>query len=189
MYTVFSESSFEDARTKMNPKLRCPESELPLLVTRYQYPLQDNPVLAVRKAIAERGFMKKDELRIIAQWKAPRSAGHIEKNPEAYVREITGFSFSATTERARIEVLTNLDGVRWPTASVILHFFHKEPYPILDFRALWSVSLDVPAQYSFEFWWPYVDFCRKLSRRVNMDMRTLDQALWQYSKENQWDAK
>jgi len=92
----------------MNPKLRCPERELPLLVTRYQYLLQDNPILALRKSILERGFMKKDELRIIAQWKATRSAGHIEKNSEEYFREITAFSFNATTERARIEVLTNL---------------------------------------------------------------------------------
>ncbi|MGA7492166.1 MAG: hypothetical protein WB930_11440 [Syntrophobacteraceae bacterium] len=132
--------------------------------------------------------MNKDELRLIARWKAPRAAGHMEKNSEEYVREITAFSFSAKTERARIEVLTNLDGVRWPTASVILHFFHKEPYPIIDFRALWSVSLAVPAQYSFDFWWPYVNFCRNLSKRVNMDMRILDRALWQYSVENQNDA-
>jgi hypothetical protein len=145
-------------------------------------------VLDLREAIASRGFMTKDELRIIAQWKAPRSAGHIEDNPEEYVKEITAFALSATTERARIEVLTNLDGVRWPTASVILHFFHKERYPIMDFRALWSVCLAVPAQYSFDFWWPYVQFCRDLSKRINMDMRTLDRALWQYSKEKQKDA-
>ena len=29
-------------------------------------------------------------------------------------------------ERLRIEILTLLDGVGWPTASVILHFYHKE---------------------------------------------------------------
>ena len=172
----------------MNPKLRCPESQLPFFAARYQYPLQETVVLDLREVIARRGFMTKDELRIIAQWKAPRSAGHMEDNPEEYVKEITTFAFSATTERARIEVLTNLDGVRWPTASVILHFFHREPYPIMDFRALWSVSLAVPAQYSFDFWWPYVQFCRDLSKRINMDMRTLDRALWQYSKEKQKDA-
>jgi hypothetical protein len=172
----------------MNPKLRCPERQLPLFASRYQYPLDDNEVLNLRPIIAGRGFMNKDELRLIARWKAPRSAGHMEKNSEEYVREITAFSFSAKTERARIEVLTNLDGVRWPTASVILHFFHTKPYPIIDFRALWSVSLAVPAQYSFDFWWPYVNFCRNLSKRVNMDMRILDRALWQYSIENQNDA-
>ena len=169
----------------MNPKLRCKESEIKALASRYQYPLKETMVLNLRPSIAARGHMKKNELRIIAQWKAPRSAGHVENNSEEYVKEITGFAFQATTERARIELLTNLDGVRWPTSSVILHFFHEEPYPIIDFRTLWSVSLPVPAQYTFAFWWPYVQFCRDLSRRTGIDMRTLDRGLWQYSKENQ----
>ncbi len=42
----------------------------------------------------------------------PRSAGRMEDNPEEYVKEITAFALSAKTERARIEVLANLDGVR-----------------------------------------------------------------------------
>jgi hypothetical protein len=172
----------------MNPRLRFPESELSYFASRYQYSVKETKVLGLRKTIAERGWMTKDELRIVAQWKAPRSAGHVEDNPEEYVKEITAFALAAATERSRIEVLTSLDGVQWPTASVILHFFHKEPYPIMDFRALWSVSLDVPIQYSFDFWWPYVEFCRRLSEDTGLNMRTLDKALWQYSKENQKDA-
>lgn len=87
--------------------------------------------------------------------------------------------------RARIEALNLLDGVAWPTASVILHLFHSDPYPILDYRALWSLSLEQPTQYNFPFWWGYVEFCRGIAESANVDMRTLDKALWQYSKENQ----
>jgi hypothetical protein len=169
----------------MGPKLRFPEKQLPLFASGYKILPEESKVIGLSPTIMKRGFMEKDELRMIAHWKAPRSAGRMENNEEDYVREITKLSFSATTERARIEILTSLDGVQWPTASVILHFFHKDEYPILDFRALWSVSLAVPTQYSFDFWWPYVEYCRYLSKRVNIDMRTLDRALWQYSKENQ----
>ena len=109
----------------------------------------------------------------------------MKKNTEEYVREITSFALRAETERARIEVLTKLDGVSWPTASVILDFFHDEPYPILDYRALWSVTLERPTQYTFDFWWPYVQYCRMLAEKNKVDMRTLDRALWQYSKEDQ----
>ncbi len=172
----------------MNPKLRCAESELSFFAARYQYPLQDTKILNLRPSIAKRGWLIKDELRAIAKWKAPRSAGHMEDNTEEYVKEITAFALGASTERARIEVLTNLDGVQWPTASVILHFFHSEPYPILDFRALWAISLATPVQYSFNFWWSYVQFCSDLSKRTSLDMRTLDRALWQYSKEKQKNA-
>ncbi|RJR21402.1 MAG: hypothetical protein C4582_07910 [Desulfobacteraceae bacterium] len=142
----------------MKPVLRFPKSELRFFTDRYQYPVQETTVLGLRETVAKRGWLTKDDLRTVAQWKAPRSAGHIEGNSEEYVKEITAFALRAATERARIEILTNLDGVRWPTASVILHFFHKEPYPIMDFRALWSVSLEVPAQYSFAYWWSYVEF-------------------------------
>ena len=93
----------------------------------------------VRKA----GSLNLDKLRAVAQWKAPRSAGRVESNDEGYVTAITGFALQTKCERARIEVLTRLDGVGWPTASVILHFFHCDRYPILDFRALWSVGEEV----------------------------------------------
>ena len=169
----------------MNPTLRCPEPQLLYFASRYQYSGQETTVLALRETISKRSWMTKEELRIIAQWKAPRSAGHVEHNSVEYVKEITALSLKATSERTRIEVLTSLDGVGWPTASVVLHFFHKEPYPIMDYRALWSVSLTVPNQYSFDFWWVYVRFTRNLAQRINMDMRTLDRALWQYSKEMQ----
>jgi hypothetical protein len=172
----------------MCPELRFSKTELTHLAARYQYPAQVTEVLNIREIVKSRGYLTKADLKTVAQWKAPRSARHIEENSEEYVKEITTFALAAKNERSRAEVLTNLDGVRWPMASVILHFFHKENYPILDFRALWSLSLELPAQYSFGFWWTYVEFCRSLSKETGVDMRTLDKALWQYSKENQENA-
>jgi len=75
--------------------------------------------------------------------------------------------------------------VQWPTASVILHFSHLDPYPIIDFRALWTVSMEVPGQYNFDIWWQYVGLCRDLATKSSLNMRMLALALWQYSKENQ----
>ena len=118
-------------------------------------------------------------------WKAPRSSGHVRKNTDDYISEISQFAFNTKSERAKIQTLTNLDGVNWPTASVILHLFDKGEYPILDFRASFSISTDVPSPYKFDFWWEYVEFCRKLAGTNEVSMRTLDRALWQYSKENQ----
>ena len=47
------------------------------------------------------------------------------------VEDITRIALSTNSERLRIESLTLLDGVSWPSASVLLHFGHKDPYPIL----------------------------------------------------------
>ena len=88
--------------------------------------------------------------------------------------------------RLRIGVLTLLDGVQMPTASVLLHLAHRDPYPIIDYRALWSLGVDAPpTPYSFAFWEAYTRACRSLARAANVSMRTLDRALWQYSKERQ----
>jgi hypothetical protein len=70
-------------------------------------------------------------------------------------------------------------------ASVILHWGCHEPYPILDYRALWSLGIDSPPAYNFNFWWAYTQQCRGLAAQAGVSMRTLDRALWQYSKENQ----
>lgn len=124
-------------------------------------------------------------LKEVARWKSPRSARHVDGNSEEYVREVTAIALSTSCERLRIESLALLDGVSWPTASVILHFFHRNPYPILDFRALWSVQAPEPNEYTFASWWEYVLFCRGLAAQAQVDMRTLDRALWQFSKINQ----
>ncbi|MBU4444987.1 hypothetical protein KJ656_07905 [bacterium] len=166
-------------------KLRFDESQITNIANRYKYPREEEELLELRSQIEEKGCLTKDQLRLVAKWKAPRSARHVEKNTHEYIKEVTSFAFSAKDERSRIKILTIIDGVSWPTASVILHLFHKDQYPILDFRALWSSGLDVPNQYKFSFWWPYVEFCRDVANRTAVAMRVLDRAMWQYSKENQ----
>lgn len=138
-----------------------------------------------RDSAQHRGFLSKEELKQIAKWKSRRSARHIDKNSHGYVETITGWSLSADEERSKIEVLTLLDGVGWPTASAILHFCHVDGYPILDFRALWSLKTEEPKSYKYLFWYNYVKFCRKLAEENDVSMRDLDRALWQHSKENQ----
>lgn len=169
------------------PKLKFDEKRIREIAARYGYALFDGELLKLRSVVQERGFLTKTDLYKIASWKAARSAGRVERNSEADVREITRIAFLTTSERARVESLLILDGVGWPMASVILHFYHRDPYPILDYRALWSSSLHATA-YDFEFWWSYVQFCRKVAARSDVDMRTLDKALWQYSKESQGGA-
>jgi hypothetical protein len=157
-------------------KLRLPESEIRKWAELYEKKepniREEKELMRLKPNVQSNGCLDKFLLRRVAKWKAPRTAGHVDKNAD-------------DDERARIEVLRLLDGVDWPTASVILHFFHKDRYPILDFRALWSIKLEKPKQYDSSFWWHYTRVCRDAAQRNNVDMRTLDRALWQYSKEKQ----
>jgi len=110
---------------------------------------------------------------------------HASNEPE-FVNEVIRLALApGTSPRLAIETLTLLAGVEWPTASAILHFCHVAPYPILDFRALWSLSTDVPARYAYPFWREYSDFTRGLAERLGVNMRILDRALWKYSEVHQ----
>lgn len=165
---------------------RFPLSEIPKWAGRYDYPGEPELIAGPVATAKERGYLEYPDFVAIAEWKSSRPRKRVAKNPPALVEEITRVALaSATSRRLSIEVLTLLDGVSWPTASVILHFCHSEPFPILDFRALWSLSVDVPTQYTFPFWNAYTEFTRRLAREAATDMRTLDRALWKYSELHQ----
>ena len=129
------------------------------------------------------GYLTLDQLALICEWKTSRTNTTVPKNSEAFVQEVTATCFDASTERFRISVLTLLQGVGWPTASVVLHYGHEERYPIIDVRALESLGVPKPSTYTFELWWGYVQKCRQLADKHDLSMRELDRALWKYSEE------
>lgn len=173
----------------MTFKLRFPETEISHWSERYEYPGEPELVAGPVTSSRSRGYLTKADFLQIARWKTPRSQARCTKNDPKFVEEVTRLALApSTSDRLRIESVTLLSGVEWPTASVILHFCHPEPCPILDFRALWSVSCDKPAQYDYSLWTSFTRFTRDICARRNVTPRALDRALWQYSKERQRGA-
>jgi hypothetical protein len=171
----------------MTPRFQL--SEVPTIAARYSY-LHESSVIALVPAVRHQGYLTSDQLFTLCRWKSPRSAGRAGRNSAGFVEEVTRFALSAADERARIESLTLLDAVGYPTASCILHWFHSDPYPIVDFRAIWSLQLSQMPPYSFDFWQLYFEGWRELLSQVqrvsaSSTPRLFDQALWQYSHENQ----
>jgi hypothetical protein len=149
---------------------------------------EDAPLEKIRKDVKRQQYLTKDQLVIIANWKSPRVKHQIAKNDNSFVIEVSKAAFGSKHPAFQIEVLTLLKGVGWPMASVILHFFFPEPFPIIDFRALYSIGREdiTPQDYNFQFWEKYVHFFRKTLDDTGVDKRTLDRALWQYSYEKQY---
>ena len=171
----------------MHHNLRIPPLELRSYQERYDYTA--DPKLEHIRPLAEfQGYLTVSQLHELARWKSKRRAELTKNNSEAFVREITTFAFSAKFEQSRIGSLILLSGVQFPTASVILHFCVDATYPILDFRAIWSLGLQKPAVYSPEYWIKYTGVCRSLAAKHGLSVRELDMALWQFSKERQRDA-
>jgi len=139
----------------------------------------------IKAVLTKRSFLTKSEFVEVGEWKSPRQRKRYLNNSEEDVQEIINASLLAKSERAKIGYLLALDGVSYPVASVILHFAFPDRYSILDFRALWSLGWEGPTNYNFEFWQKYCRRIQQLSKDLKLPIRTIDKALWQYSKENQ----
>ena len=143
-----------------------PEDELSLWAGRYSYPGEAEIEKRAAPTARARGYLLRDEFLELCRWKTPRSQPRCAENGEDYVCEVSRIALAATNEELKIRVLLLLAGVSWPTASVILHFCDRSPYPILDFRALWSVGVRRAPKCTFSLWWGYTCFIREIGDRT-----------------------
>ena len=158
-------------------------SLIPTLASRYSYPPEGRVADEIGPAVRERGFFTRPELIDVCAWKTARSRSRVAANTDEEVRETTRLALSAKTEALRIWIPMALSGVRWPTASVLLHFGHRDRYPILDYRALEALGVTEPVNYTVPFWNAYVAACRQIDDQTGFGMRIIDRAMWQWSKE------
>ena len=164
------------------PKFNAEDVET--LQSRYDKSYDQKLVDIVRPA-RDRQYLTKAELAILGDWKSPRIRSRLARNSEDEVRVVTQMALETSSVKLAVHIPQALVGVGMPVASTILHWFHKDPFPILDFRALWSLGFNTLPVYSLDFWEDYVACIRKLQVSWDFDIRTIDRALWQYSKENQ----
>jgi hypothetical protein len=136
---------------------------------------------AVGPAVAARGHYEPGELSDVARWKTPRSQSLIASNPAVDVRDITSAAFLAP-EHLQHRVLTLLIGVRVPTATALLTVAFPDRHTIVDVRSTEALAKigewDGTGGYR-----PYLEVCRRLATELDVDLRTLDRALWRWSKD------
>ena len=162
-------------------QLRFPIADIARWANRYEFE-DDGTVMACGATARDRGWYTQDEFLTITDWKTDRQKSRTRRNSASAIEDATRLALTTTDERLRIGVLTLLQGVDYPVASVFLHLAHRDPYPILDRRAIWSLGVDEqPSYYSFEFWWAYSLKCRALADEAGVEMRVLDRALGQGS--------
>ena len=163
--------------------LQFPIERVPEYAARF-HSEDDDEGLAIGRTARERGHYTLDEFRKVCRWKTPRSAPLVAQNSAGSVRALTRIGLSDTSsERERITALRSLRGVGWPTASVLLHLAYPDRYPILDKRVVHALGVRAPSAYSFRFWEAFLIAWRELANQAGVDGRTFDQALWQWSKE------
>jgi hypothetical protein len=131
-------------------------------------------------------YLTRDKFIKVGIWKSPRPKKRYESNRDSLVEEITRFSLATQCEEAKVKSLLILSGVGYPLASVILHFASPGRYPIMDFRVIESLGWqEQPKDYNFDFWQKYCKKIRDIAEETGKDIRTIDKALWEYSKREQ----
>jgi hypothetical protein len=162
--------------------LQLDPADIPALAARFG-DTGDGVETAVGSSARSRGYYTRKEFLTVCRWKSARTQQKAASNSAAAIRAATASAFAIADLTAQVSHLTALSGVGMPTASVLLHVTFPESFPILDVRALGSLGVTGRSSYTPAFWASYVEACRGLAAEHSVSLRTLDKALWQYSKE------
>ena len=161
--------------------LQFPGKEIEALASRFG-DIDEADLLGAGTAARARGYYTREEFIEVCAWKTVRSRPKVARNSEASVVDVTGRALATDDEAARMTALLELEGVGVPTASTLLYFVFPERYPILDVRALESLGVKPRSQYPLRV---LAGLSGRVpgARRRGVSVRTLDKALWQFSKE------
>ncbi len=133
--------------------IRFNPAEIKTISERYEYESDDQIIKTIMPRVTKNRFFNKSDFLFLCAWKTPRSKPLCESNSNELIKEITSVSLNTKNEKLKVEILLILTGVSWPTASVLLHFGTNYFYPILDYRAIWSLGIGTVPKYDFNFWW------------------------------------
>lgn len=143
---------------------------------------EDVGALAAGKKIRNGQFSRKD-LEVIFEWKTGgRGRSRLLHNSDDEIADALRCAVDAKTERAAVAVLLGLRGVHIPVASAILTAIFPVRFTIIDFRALEALGIR-KSSVTLDYYLQYLNGCRQLARQNSVSLRTLDRALWQWSKE------
>ena len=148
---------------------------------------QEADVIKIKCSVEDKGYLTRCELMEMGGWKRYTLPSQMVHNPDGHVEKITAEVFRLDDDWEKLEKLMDryegLNGVGQPVASTILHLYDPERYPVFDIHALRSIRIkkeDVEGDK--KFWEKYVKFCRAKADCHGVCMRTLDRALYKFSR-------
>lgn len=149
-----------------------------------EHPATQNVIDQLSSA-RERGYLTKPELVKVCQWKSPRAIKHIRRNHTTTIERITRTTFRTRSERKKLELLTNLNGVSVPMASSILMLTNPRRYGVIDIR-VWQLLYKTgtvttnPDGIGFDFnhWYRYLMIIRYYARKYKVGARDIERTLF-----------
>jgi hypothetical protein len=151
-----------------------------------QYELEKQ-IFKLGDDINKRGWLEKTEFIAICLWKSRRPKNLYDLNSELEIISNTKNAFKEKDELQKINILTELKGVRIPTASAILSVINPKLYPIIDERciqSLRSLGLIDWKTITTKNWIEYLHLIRNLAKEKNKTAREIEKGLFAYNRIN-----
>ena len=129
-------------------------------------------------------------LEAIVRWKSERAVQVLIGNSNEKIRRALAVANSpeSSTETA-VKALLDLHGIDIALASAVLAAIFPERYTVLDYRTLEALG---HARHDVRFYEEYLAFCKRLAESnivrpqselpAPTSLRTLDRALWEWSR-------
>ncbi len=165
--------------------------ELRECLKRYSYPKkhQINELLRLGESIRARGYISRDELLKILEWKAERAKTKLEDNSEI-IESVSQLAFRTSDVFYKISLLSVIRGVGVPVASAVLRFVYPEEFGIIDINA-WTALAEMRRVKEKKFfasqvravdYVKYLEILRELAQEQGMSVSEVDMALYEYGK-------
>ncbi len=141
-------------------------------------------------AARRRGFLTKSLFVRVGAWKSPRPRFRLEQNSPREIKRQTRLAFRAHDRADAIRALCRLSGVATRMAVAMLHWMRPNQFPMLDVRVVRSLGWeDPPSSENLDFYERFAEHVQAHARRLSIELRALDRALWAMDKENQERAE
>lgn len=141
--------------------------------------------LATLPVAFDEGSWTWEDLEWIVRWKSNRVLPAFRENDAELAEDTVRHTLERQSVVQKVKTLQdNLHGVGVPVASTLLLFMDPAAYTVLDEKAWGALRsaghLDVALSETptVEEYITYLGVCHTLANEVNVDLRTLDRALW-----------
>jgi thermostable 8-oxoguanine DNA glycosylase len=149
-----------------------------------QYDLEKT-IFKLGKEIFKRGWLTKEEFLTICLWKSRRPKKLYDQNSNSDIINKTKLCLKENDELIKIKILTELKGVRIPTASALLSVTNPTDYPIIDERCIQSLNHLEQIKWTNiteQNWLEYLRIIRNLAKTHNKTAREVEKGLFAYNR-------